>query len=112
MSPRKARLVADMIRGKSVPKALEILAFTDKRAASFMIKTLKSAVANAGRDEGVDTDRLAVSAAMVNEGPRLKGRFLPRPRGMATPITPPSCHIHLEVSEPVQPSAAAGTRRS
>lgn len=101
MSPRKVRLVADMIRGKSVQKALEILAFTDKRAAYFVNKALRAAVANASRDEAVDPDRLVVSAAMVNEGPRFKGRFLPRPRGMATPITPPTCHIHLEVSESV-----------
>ena len=102
MSPRKVRLVVDMIRGKSVPKALETLAFTDKRAAYFVNKALRSAVANASRDEAVDPDRLVVSAAMVNEGPRFKGRFLPRPRGMATPITPPTCHIHLEVSEPAR----------
>ena len=107
MSPRKVRLVADMIRGKSVPKALEILAFTDKRAAYFVNKALRSAVANASRDEAVDPDRLVVSTAMVNEGPRFKGRFLPRPRGVATPITPPTCHIHLEVSESAEAGASS-----
>ena len=98
MSPRKARLVADMIRGKQVGKALEILDFTGKRAAGFMIKVLKSAVANAESHEGVDSDRLVVSHATVNEGPRLK-RIFPRPRGVATPIARPMCHIRLEVSE-------------
>ena len=98
MSPRKARLVADLIRGKQVGKALQILAFTEKRAAAFMTKVLKSAVANAESREGVDSDRLFVSHATVNEGPRLK-RIYPRPRGVATPIARPMCHIRLEVSE-------------
>ena len=108
MSPRKARLVADMIRGKPVGKALEILAFTEKRAAAFMTKVLKSAVANAESREGVDSDRLFVSHATVNEGPRLK-RIYPRPRGVATPIARPMCHIRLEVSEASASVAASGT---
>ena len=99
MSPRKARLVADMIRGKRAEQALEILAFTEKRAAAFLTKVLKSAIGNAvDRNKGIDTDRLVVTHATVNEGPRLK-RIYPRPRGVATPIARPMCHIHLEVSE-------------
>ena len=115
ISPRKTRLVADLIRGKSVPRAIEILAFSDKRAASLMIKVLKSAVANAGQD--VDSDRLVVSTVLVNEGPRLK-RIFPRPRGVATPIARPMCHIQVEVAAAVgggepgrilSPSAQPGT---
>lgn len=104
MSPRKARLVADLIRGKGVVRAFEILAFTEKRAASALRKTLKSAVANAGA--AADHDLMVVSKAIVNEGPRLK-RMFPRPRGMATPIARPMCHIHLEVSEVAQAAAPA-----
>ena len=102
MSPRKARLVADMIRGKPVGQAIEILAFTQKRAAGFMTKVLKSAVGNAvdrnKGNAGFDPDRLVIGHATVNEGPRLK-RIYPRPRGVATPIARPMCHIRLEVSE-------------
>ncbi len=97
ISPRKTRLVADMIRGKSVPRAMEILSFSDKRAATFLIKVLKSAVANAG---DADAARLVVSTVFVNEGPRLK-RIFPRPRGVATPISRPMCHIQVEVAEAI-----------
>lgn len=105
VSPRKTRLVADLIRGKSVPRAMQVLAFSDKRAASIMIKVLKSAVANAGQD--ADADRLVVSAVLVNEGPRLK-RIYPRPRGVATPIARPMCHIRVEVAESAGAGESAG----
>ena len=97
ISPRKTRLVADMIRGKRVPEATQILAFTDKRAAAFLRKVLASATANAGQAD-VDAERLVVSAVLINEGPRLK-RMFPRPRGTATPINRPMCHIFVELRE-------------
>lgn len=90
MSPRKVRLVLDLIRGRGVNEAYSILKFSKKGATTPIEKTLRSAVANATQaaDKGgtfVDVDDLVVKEAYANEGPRLK-RFSPRAMGRATPI--------------------------
>lgn len=103
LSPRKARLVADLVRGKSALEALSILEFTNKKAADFIKKTLKSAVANAidlAKRDGrqIDEEKLVVSTIMINEGPDLK-RVSPRAMGRADIIRKPTAHIIVAVSE-------------
>ncbi|RME03191.1 MAG: 50S ribosomal protein L22 [Planctomycetota bacterium] len=103
ISPRKARLVVELIRGRPVNEAKEILSFTRKRAAFFTEKVLNSAIANAEdlantRSEDIDTENLYVKEAVVDEGPRLK-RWLPRARGHATPIIKRTCHIRIVLEE-------------
>ncbi len=102
-SPYKMRLVIDQIRGKDVNEALALLAFSKKHAAKQIEKTLKSAVANAefkARESGeaLDTDRLYVKHAIVNEGPKLK-RFMPAAMGRATPIQKRTSHVEIVVAE-------------
>lgn len=94
--PRKAGLVADLIRGKSVNEALRILKFTNKRAAYLMHKVLSSAVANAGLE--VDSEKLKVIDARVDRGPMMK-RWKAGPRGMVRPILKRSSHITIRVSD-------------
>lgn len=103
MSPFKARLVMDVVRGRSVPEALTILKFVNKRAAPYIGKLIESAVANAedrANRTGVDIDaeKLVVSEARVDGGPLLK-RFRPRSRGMANRIHKRTCHLHVKVAE-------------
>jgi len=100
-SPRKMRLVIDLIRGRDVGEAYALLQFTKKRAAESINKTLRSAVANArakAEDAGefVDIDELYVSEAYVNEGPRLK-RFRAAAMGRAAPIHRPTSHVVIVV---------------
>lgn len=97
ISPRKARLVIDLIRGRSVQDALDILKFTDKKASALVDKVLRSAIANAD-EKNADVRSLVVSKALVNEGPRIK-RFQPKDRGRAHPIIKPTAHIVVEVAE-------------
>ena len=98
-SPRKARLVIDLIRGRNVSQALNILKFTDKRAADPIAKTLRSAIANAeNKNNDIDVDRLFVSEAYVNEGPRMK-RIRPAPMGRAYRYQRRISHIVVAVSE-------------
>ncbi len=106
MSPRKARLVIDMIRGKSINEALNILRFTRKRAAPMVYKTVRAAMAAAEENADVDVDTLKVSLARVDGGPMRKGR-LPRPRGMATMLKFRTCHIRVELSTPAEAPAEA-----
>ena len=80
ISAQKARLVADQIRGKKVGEALNLLAFSSKKAAEILKKVLESAVANAEHNEGADVDDLKVSTVFVNEGRSLK-RIMPRAKG-------------------------------
>ena len=97
-SPQKARLVVDLIRGKNVSEALAILQFTKKRASKEVEKVLKSAIANAEqKEEGTDVDRLFISKACVNEGPRMK-RLRPAPMGRAYRIQRRMSHITIYVS--------------
>jgi large subunit ribosomal protein L22 len=99
VSPRKARLVVDHIRGRSVPEARTILAFTSRAVALDVEKVLRSAVANAevaaGRPIG---DDLVVAAAFVDEGPTIK-RWRARARGRAGAIKKRTCHITIHVAE-------------
>ena len=98
ISAQKARLVADQIRGKGVGEALNLLAFSSKKAAEIMKKVLESAVANAEHNEGADVDDLKVSTVLVNEGRSLK-RIMPRAKGRADRIVKRSCHITVKVAD-------------
>ncbi len=97
ISAQKARLVADQIRGKKVDEALNLLAFSSKKAAALIKKVLESAVANAEHNEGADVDDLKVSIVFVNEGRSLK-RIMPRAKGRADRIVKRSCHITVKVA--------------
>jgi large subunit ribosomal protein L22 len=99
MSPQKARLVVDLIRGKSAGEAINILRFTKKRAAHEIEKVLHSAISNAEqKSEKVDVDRLVVVRAYINEGPRVK-RIRPAPQGRAFRYQRRMSHITLVVEE-------------
>ena len=98
LSPQKARLVADQIRGLPVERAVELLTFSSKRAASVMKKILDSAIANAEHNEGADIDELKVGAVTVDQGPTYK-RFRARARGRSTRILKRSSHITVTVSD-------------
>ena len=97
MSPRKARLVVEHIRGRSVPEARTVLAFTPRAAAREIEKVLRSAVANAEANHNLVGDDLVVSAAFVDEGPVMK-RWRARARGRAARIEKPTCHITVRLS--------------
>jgi large subunit ribosomal protein L22 len=97
ISPRKARLVVEHIRGRSVPEARTVLAFTPRAAAREVEKLLKSAVANAEANHDLIGDDLVVSAAYVDEGPVFK-RWRARARGRAARIRKRTCHITLKLS--------------
>jgi large subunit ribosomal protein L22 len=98
LSPQKTRLVADMVRGKAVQEALNILKFSPKRPADVVAKLVRSAVANAEQMGVSDVDRLFVKALFVDQGPVLK-RFMPRAQGRATKIRKPTSHITVIVDE-------------
>ncbi len=98
ISPYKARLVVDLIRGKPVDEALNILRFTPKKAARLVQKVLESAIANAEHNYQLDPDRLYVKRAYVDEGPRLK-RIWPRAFGRASRILKRTSHITIVVEE-------------
>ncbi len=99
MSPRKARLVTEHIRGRSVPEARTVLAFTPRAAAREIEKVLRSAVANAEANHNLRGDELVVSAAFVDEGPVIK-RFRARARGRGVRIQKPTCHITVTLAAP------------
>ncbi|MDP8219579.1 MAG: 50S ribosomal protein L22 [Candidatus Theseobacter exili] len=98
ISPRKARLVADMIRGKSVIEAVSTVRFCNKKAAGFLGKVLLSAVANAKQTSGSEEEVLTVKSVFVDEGPTLK-RFMPRAMGRATRIRKRTSHITIVVDD-------------
>jgi len=98
LAPRKARLVADLIRGKGSEEALNILSFTKKAAAKIIMKLLKSAVANATQKKTVDIDRLYIKKITVDQGPTLK-RYQPRALGRATMIRKRTSHITIVLDE-------------
>ena len=98
ISAQKVRLVADLIRGKKVEDALNLLMFTHKSSAPVIAKVLKSAVANAGQRQGVDVDTLMVKRITVDEGPTMK-RFRARAMGRGTRILKRMSHITITVEE-------------
>jgi large subunit ribosomal protein L22 len=99
MSPQKARLVVDLIRGKNVNEALMTLKFTNKSATREIEKVVQSAVANASqKSENVDVDDLYIERAFINEGPRLK-RIRPAPMGRAYRYQRRTSHITIELGE-------------
>jgi large subunit ribosomal protein L22 len=113
ISPRKARLVTDHIRGRSVPEARTILAFTERAAAHEVEKVLRSAVANAESNPALhwNGDDLHVYAVHVDEGPTLK-RWRARARGRTSRIMKRTCHITIHVAlEPARASAPKASKR-
>ena len=98
ISAQKARLVADQVRGMQVEEALNLLEFSNKKAAQIVKKILDSAIANAENNEGADVDELKVSSIYVDEGMTMK-RLRPRAKGRADRILKRSCHITLTVAD-------------
>jgi large subunit ribosomal protein L22 len=98
LSSQKARLVADLVRGKRVDQALNILAFSPQKAAFTIKKVLESAIANAEHNEGADIDELVVKTIYVDQGPTLK-RFTARAKGRGNRISKPTCHIVVTVGD-------------
>ena len=96
LSADKGRLVADMIRGKKVGQAIEILKFTQKKAAGIIKKVVDSAVANAEHNDGVDIDELKITSIYVEQGATLK-RFSARAKGRGNSISKPTCHVFVTV---------------
>ena len=98
LSAQKGRLVADLVRGKPVDQALNILAFCPKKGAGIIKKVLESAIANAEHNDGADIDSLKVKTIYVEKGEMLK-RFMPRANGRAANIHKPTCHVYLAVGD-------------
>ena len=98
LSVDKGRLVADMIRGKKVDHALNILTFTQKKAAGIIKKALESAIANAEHNDGADIDELKVKAIYDEQDTTLK-RFTARAKGRVNRISKPTCHVYVTVGE-------------
>ncbi|MEE4192362.1 MAG: 50S ribosomal protein L22 [Halieaceae bacterium] len=98
ISAQKARLVADQVRGKGVEDALDLLAYSNKKAAHIIKKVLDSAIANAENNEGADVDELKVSSIYVDEGMTMK-RLRPRAKGRADRIFKRTCHITVKVAD-------------
>jgi large subunit ribosomal protein L22 len=96
LSVDKGRLVADLVRGKKVDQALNILTFTPKKAAGIVKKVLESAIANAEHNDGADIDELKITSIYVEQGPTLK-RFSARAKGRGNRISKPTCHIFVTV---------------
>src|SRR5918997_5004686 len=100
IAPRKVRLVADEVRGKSYPEAASILRFTNKRAARIVGDVINSAAANAGHNADADPDELVVREIRVDDGPTIK-RYRARAMGRATMIRKRTSHITVELGTPV-----------
>ena len=96
LSADKGRLVADLVRGKQVDQALNILAFTQKKAAGIVKKALESAIANAEHNDGADIDELKITSIYIEQGATLK-RFSARAKGRGNRISKPTCHIYVTV---------------
>jgi large subunit ribosomal protein L22 len=111
VTPRKARLVVEHIRGRSVPEARTVLAFTPRAAAREVEKVLASAVANAEANHGLLGDELIVSAAYVDEGPTIK-RWRARARGRVSRIKKRTCHVTLRLTPAETDGATRRTRRA
>jgi large subunit ribosomal protein L22 len=98
LSAQKGRLVADLVRGKPVDKALNILAFTQKKAAGIVRKALESAIANAEHNNGADIDELYVTSIYVEKAATLR-RFSARAKGRGARIGKQTCHIFVQVGD-------------
>lgn len=98
LSEQKGRLVADLVRGKTVEQALNILAFSPKKGAKIIKKVVESAIANAEHNDGADIDSLRVKTIYVEQGTTLK-RFTARAKGRGNRISKPTCHIYVTVGE-------------
>jgi large subunit ribosomal protein L22 len=111
VSPRKARLVADLVRGKSVPDARAILAFSTRAAALPVRKVLESAAANADHNHGFTADEMVLAKIAIDQGPTIK-RYRPRAQGRATSIKKRTCHITIALAQSEQLAGRrAATRR-
>ena len=98
IAPQKVRLIADQIRGLPVDQAINLLAFSSKKAAGIVKKVLESAIANAEHNDGADVDELTVSHISVDAGPTMK-RWRARARGRAAKILKRTCHVTISVEE-------------
>ena len=98
LSAQKGRLVADLVRGQRVDRALNILQFSRKKAAGIVRKVLESAIANAEHNEGADVDELKVKRIYVERGPALR-RFRAQSKGRAARIMKPTCHVIVIVGD-------------
>ena len=98
ISAQKARLVADQVRGLPAERAVNLLKFSDKKAAHLIKKVVESAIANAENNQGADIDELKVKTIMVDEGPTLK-RFMARAKGRGTRINKQTSHIYISVGD-------------
>jgi large subunit ribosomal protein L22 len=98
LSAQKGRLVADLVRGKPVDQALNILAFSPKKGAGIIKKVLESAIANAEHNDGADIDALKVKTIHVEQGTSLK-RFTARAKGRGNRILKPTCHVFVTVGD-------------
>ena len=98
IAPQKVRLIADQIRGLPVDQAINLLAFSSKKAAGIVKKVLESAIANAEHNDGADVDELTVSHISVDGGPTMK-RWRARARGRAAKILKRTCHVTISVEE-------------
>lgn len=98
LSPQKCRLVCDQIRGLSIDRALDVLKFSTKKAASVVKKVLESAIANAEHNNGADIDELTVARVFADQGPSYK-RMQARAKGRGTRLLKPTCHITIVLSD-------------
>ncbi|MDZ4677010.1 MAG: 50S ribosomal protein L22 [Oligoflexia bacterium] len=98
IAPRKVRLVADLVRGKDVNEAIQILSFVNKKSGPILKKLLQSAVANADQKKTIDVDTLFVKHISVDQGPTLK-RYMPRAMGRASEIKKKTSHVNLILEE-------------
>ena len=98
LSAQKGRLVADLVRGKKVDQAINILAFSPKKGASLVKKLLESAIANAEHNDGADIDALKVKTIHVERGSFMK-RFQARAKGRGNRVTKQTCHIFITVGD-------------
>ena len=97
VSPQKCRLVADLVRGLPVERALQLLTFSNKKSAAIVKKVLESAIANAEHNDGADIDELKVATICVDQGPVMK-RVSPRAKGRANRIIKRTSHISVTVA--------------
>ena len=98
LSPQKAALVANQIRGKRVDQAMDFLIYDKQKGSSVIKKLLESAIANAENNSNSDIDKLSIKSIIVNQGMRLK-RMKPRARGRADRMIKPTCHIEIILTE-------------